>query len=92
MPARLVVSPGVHPKTMPAPPEGFEDQVLRAEGEHRDEDEDGEEPRLRIGPGFRGLWRKGTGARADVTTFCGEMAFSTAPERDGGQRQGGEAR
>ena len=46
---------GVHPKTIAA--EGFEDQVLRAEGEHRDEDEDGEEaapsdrPRLPRGSG-----------------------------------------
>ena len=32
--------PGVSPKTMPG--EGLEDQVLRAVGQHGDEDEDGE--------------------------------------------------
>ena len=54
----LVVSPGVKPKTDTG--ERLEDQVLRAVGQHRDEDEDGEPPRLGFGPDFeqalRGRW------------------------------------
>ena len=40
--------PGVSPKTMPG--EGLEDQVLRAVGQHGDEDEDGEAPRRAVRP------------------------------------------
>ena len=38
--------------------ERLEDQVLRAVGEHRDEDEDGEAPRLGLGPDLGSASRK----------------------------------
>ena len=85
--------------------EGLEDQVLRAVGEHRDEDEDREAARLRLAPDLRasavaeraGLCAAGAGASARVRLDAddGERRVRPARRRTthaGDRRPGAAAR
>ena len=81
------------------PGERLEDQFLGAVGEHRDEHEDREPPRLRLGPDFRQALREAP-SRGAATAICerhgrcrrpsmlhtARTAISERDDRDDGQR------
>ena len=60
--------------------ERLEDQILRAIGQHRDEDENRKSPRLRLGPDFHERRRKRRcGAAGAVRDGCRSVASLDAP-------------